>query len=448
MLALRAHNAVASRSSRGAILGATTSFTYATLGQRRWQPFSSSASTSSDPDQALQDLVNRYANRSQTPVGIRTLIDTGTGKLLGKGQGNWKETAEMLRQLKGGEKSPFPAEISDQDRKKLARVQIASFLRRELPVRFAHRARELSLAPYGLGNMPAVQEVKNWYVKSFEEVMSFDEERLAGAIHAEDEAFKDMLSSIYQRHQDTLVMIAKGLHEFKKSEQGSALLQRVNKDLSDVREIHDYFDRFFLSRIAIRILIGHFLELYEEQPPDFVGLVCLKTSAAQVARAAAEDARYMCERQYADAPEVEFLGRVDLTFPYIPSHLYYVLFELLKNSMRAVAERHAGEDMPPIRVVIADGEKNEDVVIRISDLGGGIPRSITQKVFSYLFTTAHDAFPEHLEELHDFGRENPMAGLGYGLGVARGYVRYFNGDLTLMSMEGYGTDVFIHVPHV
>ncbi|GBG29208.1 Pyruvate dehydrogenase acetyl-transferring kinase, mitochondrial [Hondaea fermentalgiana] len=367
---------------------------------------------------SLKEMLTRYANRSQTPVGIRTLIDTGTGKLLGKGQGNWKETAEMLRQLNGGEKSRLPAEIGEEERRKLARVQIASFLRRELPVRFAHRARELSHAPYDLGSMPAIQEVKNWYEQSFEEVMSFDEARLAGAIDAEDEAFKDMLSSIYLRHQDTLVMIAKGLHEFQQSERGRALLQERNKDLSDVREIHEYFDRFFLSRIAIRILIGHFLELYEEQAPDFVGLVCLKTSAAQVARAAAEDARYMCERQYGEAPDVEFLGRVDLTFPYIPSHLYYVLFELLKNSMRAVAERRVDdEDMPPVRVVIADGEENEDVVIRISDLGGGIPRSISQKVFSYLFTTAHDAFPEHLEDLHDFGRENPMAGLGYGLGV-------------------------------
>lgn len=44
--------------------------------------------------------------------------------------------------------------------------------------------------------------------------------------------------------------------------------------------------------------------------------------------------------------------------------------------------------MPPIRVVIADGEKNEDVVIKVSDEGGGIKRSDMKSIWSYLFTTA------------------------------------------------------------
>ena len=55
------------------------------------------------------------------------------------------------------------------------------------------------------------------------------------------------------------------------------------------------------------------------------------------------------------------LGRTDLTFPYVPSHLSYMLLELLKNSMRATVETHGTDNMPPIKIVIADGEENEDV---------------------------------------------------------------------------------------
>ncbi len=38
-----------------------------------------------------------------------------------------------------------------------------------------------------------------------------------------------------------------------------------------------------------------------------------------------------------------------------------MLLELLKNSMRATVETHGTDDMPPIKIVIADGEENEDV---------------------------------------------------------------------------------------
>ncbi|TCD61726.1 protein kinase pkp1 [Steccherinum ochraceum] len=39
----------------------------------------------------------------------------------------------------------------------------------------------------------------------------------------------------------------------------------------------------------------------------------------------------------------------------------------------------------------------------------------------------------------------PMAGFGYGLPLWRLYACYFGGDLRLISMEGFGPDVYIHL---
>jgi pyruvate dehydrogenase kinase 2/3/4 len=38
----------------------------------------------------------------------------------------------------------------------------------ELPVRLAHRAKELDELPHNLSSMGSIQKVKNWYAQSFE----------------------------------------------------------------------------------------------------------------------------------------------------------------------------------------------------------------------------------------------------------------------------------------
>ena len=70
----------------------------------------------------------------------------------------------------------------------------------------------------------------------------------------------------------------------------------------------------------------------------------------------------LCKYYYGDAPEVKYEGKLDLTFTYVPAHVYYVMFELLKNSMRATAEHHP-DDLPPVTVVFAEGQK--DVCVKV-----------------------------------------------------------------------------------
>ena len=109
-----------------------------------------------------------------------------------------------------------------------------------------------------------------------------------------------------------------------------------------------------------------------------------------------------------------------------------------------------------IQLVLSDGEENEDVVIKVSDEGGGIARSHMPRIWSYLFTTADPAIQKGFVDGGSedgsaggggsaFGTQSPLAGLGFGLPISRNYARYFGGDMTMMSMEGYGTDAFVHL---
>ena len=65
----------------------------------------------------------------------------------------------------------------------------------------------------------------------------------------------------------------------------------------------------------------------------------------------------------------------------------------------------------------------------------------------YLFTTADPNVQACAigDGESDFDTGSPLAGLGYGLPISRAYARYFGGDLSVMSMEGYGTDAFVHL---
>ena len=47
--------------------------------------------------------------------------------------------------------------------------------------------------------------------------------------------------------------------------------------------------------------------------------------------------------------------------------------------------------------------------------------------------------------IRDRGGPAVLAGYGYGLPLSRLYARYFGGDLQVISMDGYGTDAYLHL---
>ncbi|KAF5365097.1 hypothetical protein D9758_011005 [Tetrapyrgos nigripes] len=278
-------------------------------------------------------------------------------------------------------------------------------------------------------------------------------------IHQYNNDFTGVLERIKSRHDPTVTTVAQGVLEWKKTQRQ----KRIGLD------IQQFLDRFYLSRIGIRFLIGQHIALNtQESHEDYVGIICTKANVHDIVQEAIENARFVCEDHYAltRSPPVQLICPRSLSFAYVPGHLSHIVFELLKNSLRAVVERvwreynasspksplmipHDVEDkFPPIKVIVVEGK--EDITIKISDEGGGIPRSAMGLIWTYMYTTMESGGLADLEneegtEFHGSDFKAPMAGFGYGLPLSRLYARYFGGDLRLISMDGFGTDVYIHL---
>lgn len=108
--------------------------------------------------------------------------------------------------------------------------------------------------------------------------------------------------------------------------------------------------------------------MIEHHDRSCAGMIATKCCPSQVVGDAVMDARSICMREYASAPEVNIYGDPNFTFPYVPSHLHHMTFELVKNSLRAVNDKYddSDDEPPPIRLVVAEGE--EDITIKVTRL--------------------------------------------------------------------------------
>ena len=441
----------------------------------------------------IEPLVVKFSRKDPTPASLQMLMQTGRGR--GDFGGGGYTAISNQHNKKGG--AVNWGRLGQRLAGERILLQMAGFLRHELPVRLAHRILDLDQVPL-MRDMQAVQLVKGIYVNSFRELTSFT----SHIQNMEDEAaFANLLTTLYQKHAGVLVQMAQGAYQLRenirqqqKEQRRIAFMKKQGNPWKDgtvaggtgfatgagtdadadadelaferMEGCHRFLDRFYMSRIGIRFLAGQYLSLRRENNTSsindpqqlmseserrhYIGMICQSTSAHQCVRQATTDASMMCRRTYGRCPVVQVSGRLDLTFPYIPAYLQYILLELLKNALRATMDRHMNSpDLPVVDVVIADGDDNEDVVIKIADEGGGIPRSQVDKIWSYLFTTADKKVQQSFigggSDNKDHSNESPLAGLGYGLPISRSYCRYFGGDLDLISMEGYGTDAFVHL---
>jgi signal transduction histidine kinase len=118
-------------------------------------------------------------------------------------------------------------------------------------------------------------------------------------------------------------------------------------------------------------------------------------------------------KQYGALPEIEC----------VPGELNQVFMNILVNAIQAIPPKQQGE------IIIRTEQKGEEVYICIQDNGQGISPANRQKIFEPFFTTK------------DIGK-----GTGLGLYISFTIIEKHQGDISVESTEGQGTEFCIRLP--
>uniref|UniRef100_A0AAY5KQ49 Protein-serine/threonine kinase n=1 Tax=Esox lucius TaxID=8010 RepID=A0AAY5KQ49_ESOLU len=350
--------------------------------------------SSSIPKQAL---VDRFSKFSPSPLSMKQFIDFGSSNAC--------------------EKTSFV------------------FLRQELPVRLANIMKEIDFLPDKLLGTPSLQLLQSWYATSLMELVGFlekdpDDEKVL-------KKFTGTLVNIRNRHNSVVPTMAQGVVEYKDA---------FGSDPVTNQNIQYFLDRFYMSRISTRMLMNQHSLIFDGSAnpahPKHIGTIDPDCDVTEVVKDAFDSSKMLCEQYYLTSPGID-IAQVNAKDPsqplrivYVPSHLYHMLFELFKNAMRATVETHENSlHLPPVKVRVSLG--SEDLTIKISDRGGGVPLRKIERLFSYMYSTAPSPITQSGPGI--------LAGFGYGLPISRLYAKYFQGDLQLYSMEGYGTSAVIYL---
>lgn len=364
-------------------------------------------------------------------------------------------------------------------------ITSANYVRTELPVRVAHRLRDMQALPYVVMTREGVSKVYELYWSAFEKLRKYPQiETLE-----DNAAFCAFLREILDEHGPVIPSLALGLS--------------LTSQFLAPERLDSFMRKMLVSRISRRVLAQHHLALssafhgrdHDPDGGDHVGIIytnlkvkdCIQRCVRYLTEAADQSSEQQNPRQaFLRKPNVVIDGHLDTEFPYIREHLEYIVFELLKNSMRATASHHhASTTSPEVRATIAASK--DDVSIRISDRGGGIPNVKTPLD---LFSFSHIRNSERLDDtrlgaLRDASQsteglmatvaeqlgkrraENPVplsgddradpaqrvgagihARIGIGVPMSNIYARYFGGSLELVSLDGWGTDVYVRLPRL
>ena len=121
----------------------------------------------------------------------------------------------------------------------------------------AHRIEDLDQVPM-MRDMPSVQAVKAIYINSMLELIDFEEHIYSPML---EEEFAVLLEALFQNHSNILIQMAQGADELRQQVRLGNVKGKMTEDgivetISDMEGCQKFLDRFYHSRIGIRVIAG------------------------------------------------------------------------------------------------------------------------------------------------------------------------------------------------
>lgn len=316
---------------------------------------------------------------------------------------------------------------------------VAAYLHKEFSIRCAERILMMEERIPGWEAIPEFNEAHKLHTNSFMAVQGILRSDIKNGDSAALDKFTSVVHSVVESTKDMVKLMCQGM---------CVLVQKEGKEQKssiDEAFVNKFLNEFLLNRIGSNVLMSQYLNISGDSSSSIVDPHCEVTA---ICRKTARAVLKLCAKETGFHPNIRVehhsAGQNDpASFAFIPAALSYILQELLKNSTVATSKT-ATRSSRPISVIVCNDDHR--ILICIQDKAGGIPFDVGKHVWSYLYTTKKKC-KDNNTDLEKSGATE-LGGFGVGLPLSRLYAKYLGGSLNLVSLPGYGTHAYLHLPRL
>ena len=325
-------------------------------------------------------------------------------------------------------------------------LKSANLVRDELVTRLAHRILDFQKLPFIVGTNPRIEHAYSRYCDAFDSLRKLPPIDTLSS----NTSFCQLLRSLLKEHMTVIPSLSGGMMEC------SRFVPPIQMD--------QFMNNMLRTRIGRRVLAEQHISLSDEYVKNGsqfdrhlkVGIVdntCRVEQFMKKCSKLASDA-IKKELNIDKVPHITSEGDHTASFMYIPDHIEYIMFEILKNALRYQI-MNAKENEP---VVVLSKESSGSITFRVSDQGGGFDKKVLPQDFpSKLWSFSHQynvSDPENGLRRYNESTEFKLAGkvndpencrFKLGLQLSRIFANYWGGEVQVCTMYGYGTDVYVRL---